>query len=343
MNTTSAEGSVDATELDENAPDEPDELSLAAGFPAAGRDEWVALVDKVVRRSGRIGDGAEPGAGVEKLTRTTPDGIRVRPLYTADDRPDGGTDGEAGVPGRAPFVRGSRAAGVVPDGWDVRQRHAEPDPDAAREAVTADLENGVNSVWLAVGEGGTAVADLPAVLADVHLHMAPVVLDAGGGATAEEAAEAFLALAADREVPAADLLGTLGLDPVGHRARTGGGPDVESVVPLALRAGGGVPAGPGDRRRRAPGARRGRFGRPGAGLVPRRRGGLPAGPDGRGPGDRRRGPAAGVPLRRHRRAVPDRGEVPRRAAAVGPGDAGVRVRAAPAAARGRLAGDAHPA
>jgi methylmalonyl-CoA mutase len=218
MNTTRTDGAVDADALAESAPAEPEELVLAAAFPAASRDEWAALVDKVVR------------GGVEKLTWSTPDGIRVRPLYTADDTAD---LPPTGVPGRAPYVRGSRATGVVPAGWDVRQRHAEPDPEAARLAVTADLENGVTSIWLAVGEGATAVADLPAVLAEVYLDLAPVVLDAG--LEASTAAEAFLTLAADRGVAPADLLGTLGLDPLALRARTGAGPDVDSVVPLALR------------------------------------------------------------------------------------------------------------
>lgn len=209
-------------------PDEPDELVLAAGFPAARHDEWVALVDRVLRGSGRIAEDAPPGAGVEALTRTTPDGIRVPPLLTAEDV----AGVETGLPGAAPFVRGSRAQGPAPDGWDVRQRHAEPDPAAAREAITADLRNGVDSIWLVVGEGGTAVADLPAVLAHVALDRVPIVLDAAGsGAGAPQ----LLALAADGRVARSALLGTLGLDPLGQRARTGDAPDLDSVVHLASR------------------------------------------------------------------------------------------------------------
>ncbi|MHA6794581.1 methylmalonyl-CoA mutase family protein [Pseudonocardia bannensis] len=219
---------VDTDALDRGAPEEPDELVLAGEFPAPTVEEWSTLVDGVVRKAGRIPADAADGAGVEKLTWTTPDGIRVRPLYTAED-----TRAEPGVPGRAPFVRGSRAAGYVPEGWDVRQRHADPDPEAAEAAITADLENGVTSIWLGAGPNGTAVTDLPAVLADVYLDLAPVVLDAGPAA--EEAAEAFLALAADRGVAAGELLGNLGLDPIGLRARTGDGPAVESVVELARR------------------------------------------------------------------------------------------------------------
>src|SRR3954449_1648364 len=189
-------------------PAEPDELRLAAEFAPAARDEWLGLVDEVLRRSGRIGADAPLGAGFQKLVRRTPDGIAVQPLYTAADIPDPAT----GLPGGGPLVRGATRRGPVPDGWDVRQRHVHPDPGTVRSAVLADLENGVTSIWLVVGGGGTAVADLPAALDGVLPDLATVVLDAG--AEAEQAAEAFLQLAAERGVPADRLLGTLGLDPI---------------------------------------------------------------------------------------------------------------------------------
>lgn len=195
-------------------------LALAADFPASTLEQWLALADAA--------------GGPAKLSHTTPDGIRVRPLYTAADLPDPAI----GVPGSAPFVRGSVAGGVVPDGWDVRQRHAEPDVETARAAIAADLENGVTSIWLEVSEpgagAGTALADLPAVLADVLLDLAPVVLEAVG-TDQDAAAEVFLSLAQARGIAPADLLGTLGLDPIGERARTGTGAAPDSVVPLARR------------------------------------------------------------------------------------------------------------
>jgi methylmalonyl-CoA mutase len=209
-------------DADTPAPAPPDELVLAGEFPAATREQWTALVEGVLRKAGRIGADAEPGAGVAKLVRRTPEGIPVLPLYTAADVADLPS---VGVPGRPPFVRGATTAGPVPDGWDVRQRHEHPDPRSAHDAVLADLKNGVTSIWLATGDG----AELPTVLDGVLLDLAPVALDTGGADTG--AAAAFLDLAPDP----ATLLGTLGLDPVGVRARTGAGPDVDSVVPLARR------------------------------------------------------------------------------------------------------------
>ncbi|GAA2877442.1 methylmalonyl-CoA mutase family protein [Pseudonocardia halophobica] len=227
---------VDEQELSENAPEPPEHLVLAAEFSDATRDQWAAAVDGVVRKSGRIGEDAPLGAGVEKLAWDTADGLRVQPLYTAEDVADLPA---TGVPGALPFVRGSRAGGHVPDGWDVRQHHAAPSAAAVHDALLADLENGVSSVWLAVGAGGIPVAELGAALDGVVLDLAPVVLDAGESAA--EAAEAFLTLAEERGVAKDALLGTLGLDPIGLRARAGSGPDVDSVVPLATRVAGEYP------------------------------------------------------------------------------------------------------
>lgn len=203
-------------DADTSAPAPPDELVLAGEFPAATREQWVALVDGVLRRAGRIDADAAPGAGVAKLGHTTADGIPVHPLCTAADAAD---LPPTGVPGRAPFVRGATADGPAPDGWDVRQRHDDPDPRRAHDTVLADLENGVTSIWLAAGDG----SELPTVLDGVLLDLAPVALDTGGGDTG--AAAAFLDLARERLAHPAALLGTLGLDPIGRRARTGAGPD----------------------------------------------------------------------------------------------------------------------
>jgi methylmalonyl-CoA mutase len=213
-------------DADTPPPAPPDELVLAGEFPAATREQWTALVDGVLRKSGRIGSDAEAGAGVEKLVRRTPEGIPVAPLYTAADVAD---LPPVGVPGRPPFVRGATPDGPVPDGWDVRQRHDDPDPGVVHDAVLADLENGVTSIWLATGDG----SELPTVLDGVLLDLAPVALDTGGADTG--AADAYLAHAGGVLADPAALLGTLGLDPIGLRARTGVGPDVASIVPVAKR------------------------------------------------------------------------------------------------------------
>src|SRR3954467_8419190 len=136
----------------------PDELLLGGEFPAATRDEWRELVVGVLRKAGReeLPDPVE-----DALRRPVATGVTVAPLYTAEDAGD--LPGAVGVPGLAPFVRGRRAGAAssdVPAGWDIRQRHAHPDVAVTREAIAADLENGVTSLWLLGGAGARPVAPL---------------------------------------------------------------------------------------------------------------------------------------------------------------------------------------
>ncbi|HEX4831039.1 MAG TPA: methylmalonyl-CoA mutase family protein [Trebonia sp.] len=201
---------------------EADELTLAAEFPAATREQWQRLVAKVVGRASDPGDAPE-----RELVTVTADGIEIEPLYTAED-----ASAEAGYPGQAPFTRGRTAAGNR-GGWDIRQRHHHPDPAAAREQVMEDLEGGVTSLWLGLGDDQIPLGALPDVLGEAYLDMAAIVLDAGAEFTT--AAEAFLALAARRGVPASALTGSLGADPLGVLARTGRAASLADAAALAGR------------------------------------------------------------------------------------------------------------
>ncbi|GAA4838331.1 methylmalonyl-CoA mutase family protein [Saccharopolyspora rosea] len=201
-------------------------LALAAEFDAPSREQWQAQVAKVLRRSGLIGDEAPPGPVEDVLASRTYDGIAVHPLYT-------GTEVEPGMPGLAPFLRGSRPQGGAVGGWDVRQRHAHPDAAESNREILADLYNGVSSLWLVLGTGGLAVDDLADALEGVHLDMIGVVLDAGEDFPA--AADTYLELAREQGVRPTALLGTLGADPLSQQARTGRAGDREAAVRLALR------------------------------------------------------------------------------------------------------------
>lgn len=203
----------------------PEELELAAAFPPAERDRWREMVKGVLRKSGAATEDTPLDEIEGLLTRESYDGVPIAPLYTRDDAPPG-------RPGLAPYVREVRPDGEGIAGWDVRQRHADPDPAATREAILADLENGATSLWLRLGDGGLPVAALPEVLRDVMLDLAPVVLDAGDRAA--EAAEAFLSLAAERG-NAADVSGNLSADPLGVTARTGARVPLDDAAALAAR------------------------------------------------------------------------------------------------------------
>ncbi|MFJ8163996.1 methylmalonyl-CoA mutase family protein [Streptomyces sp. NPDC096136] len=207
-----------------------DGLSLAAEFPDATHEQWQRLVEGVLRKSGKEVSGEAAEAA---LSTTLEDGLTTRPLYTAPS----GADAKArstGFPGFAPFVRGGTPDGTGTSGWDVRQRIAGSDPVRVNEAALADLENGTTSLWLTVGRAGVPVAGLGRALDGVYLDLAPVALDAG--AEYAEAARALLALYAERGVAPEAARAALGIDPLGHEARTGEALDTAPAVELAREA-----------------------------------------------------------------------------------------------------------
>ena len=267
----------------------------------------------------------------------------VQPLYTAQDTVPGPGPGQ---PGFAPFVRGSRVPGPVVAGWDVRQQHAHPDPRRANDAVLADLENGVTSLWLMVGRSGLPVAALPDVLNGVYLDLAGVVLDAGAEFAA--AAEQLFALWTEgpAAIPAHEATGNLGADPLGLLARTGTDADTaEQLTAAADLAGRCARDFPGVRALTVdalPYHDAGASAEQELGLALSTAlaylrqltdAGLTAEPGGR---------AAGVPLRGRRRPVPDHRQAARRPPPVVPRRRGLRRRSrrcGPAPARGDLGRD----
>ncbi|KQV58928.1 MULTISPECIES: methylmalonyl-CoA mutase subunit beta [unclassified Caulobacter] len=106
----------------------------------------------------------------EALTVTTPDGLTIQPLYTAEDGVAVARDLRARDPERP---------------WDLRVRAAHPDPVRVAKDVVTDLEGGAASVLLQLdptGANGVAVGsaeNLSTALSGVMLDLAPVALDAG--------------------------------------------------------------------------------------------------------------------------------------------------------------------
>jgi methylmalonyl-CoA mutase len=199
-------------------------LTLAGDFPAASHEAWQGLVRRILA-------GRDPDA---TLSRKTYDGIAVRPLYTAQDRPAG--DEDVGFPGMAPFTRGHRLTGRAGTGWDIRQLHAHPDPSRCNQAILEDLGRGVTSIELRLDrsahDGGDADAhagadgvmiatidDLDAALDGVHLDACPVGLSAG--AAFMPASAMLLGLVGRRRVPPAAFAGALNADPLGALAELG--------------------------------------------------------------------------------------------------------------------------
>ena len=69
------------TEQDESAAP----LALAEGFAPATAEQWWDLVGAVLRKSGGLDEAPDPATALDLLSTTTYDGVRIRPLYTAED------------------------------------------------------------------------------------------------------------------------------------------------------------------------------------------------------------------------------------------------------------------
>ena len=195
--------------------------------------EWEKATAAVLRKSKRLADDAPDSDVWSVLAHQTLDGITVTPLGTPDLTDD---LADPGLPGQAPFTRGAAATREL-DGWDIRAWFTDPDVDVTADHVVTDIENGVNSLWLAVGDGAIPADALARVLEPVFVDLAPVVLDAPDAPV--EAARALDAVIADKSVsPAAGT--NFGADPIGAAVRGLGETDLSiasEVVQLARARG----------------------------------------------------------------------------------------------------------
>ncbi len=207
---------------------------LAAGFDPVSYDQW-----------------AEKASGDRDaaMTTTVEGGVEAKWLYTREDSP--GED-PAGLPGEAPFIRGTRAGRH----WQIRQEQTAPGREQANREILEDLNGGVTAITLrfdraareglppgddgfAAGRGHDGIAistldDLDLVLDGVHLDLAGVALEAG--ASAIPAAALLTALWRQRGIAPDAARGSFRIDPLGVLARDGRlEPGAEAALEQAVR------------------------------------------------------------------------------------------------------------
>ena len=110
--------------------------TTAAAPDYSGLDAWKKAAAK-----------SAPGGDVDALTWTTPDGIKVKPLYTRDDI--AGLQYTDTLPGSAPFLRGPQATMYTVRPWTIRQYAG---------FSTAEASNAFYRKALAAGGQGVSVA-----------------------------------------------------------------------------------------------------------------------------------------------------------------------------------------
>jgi methylmalonyl-CoA mutase len=201
-------------------------------FEPASREAWLKLV---------VRDLA--GAPFEKKLVKRVGGVQIAPLYDAEQ-----AQHYTGLPGFAPYTRGSFALGASEMGWDVRPEIAHANPADAARAILDDLNGGATSVALKLDRASRAgtpergidgialggLADLAQVLTHVALERVPVSLE--GGALSVPVALGLVALAKRRKVPLTALHGAFGVDPLGTLAAYGSLPSsLEHALAEAAR------------------------------------------------------------------------------------------------------------
>ncbi|MGE5784172.1 MAG: methylmalonyl-CoA mutase family protein [Myxococcales bacterium] len=211
------------------------EVPSLAAFAPPTREQWLALVEKDLK-----------GAPFEKrLVTQLIEGLTVQPLYTSDDAP---APDALGLPGQAPFVRGSAALRSGGAGWSIVPEHRHPLPDEANRAILSDIRRGADGVVVRLsprlldqaspacgsgcGCGGgvliDSVDDLNRLLADVDLAKIQLTVHAGPAFMA--GAAEVLALYARRKVADADVRCNLGADPLGTLAMRGSLPKAAETM-----------------------------------------------------------------------------------------------------------------
>ncbi len=201
----------------------PGRTGAVMGSPPAaptdpGADAWLAAAAGVLRKAGRMTNDEPPERAWELLTTSTIDPVPVPPLGTPSllTSIPGAPIPRPGLPGEAPFTRGAE---LPTGGWDIRAFLDDDDPVIAAGSALDDLNGGATSLWLRIGPGAISPGQLPDVLAEVRLDLAPVVLSTTAGGDELESAETLAALirgSGEKPHPAVNF----GLDPVGRAVRT---------------------------------------------------------------------------------------------------------------------------
>ncbi len=185
-------------------------------FPKKSLDDWEALAGKECK-----------GEPIDKLTWDTPEGIAVKPLYSAEDLE--GLTHLGSMPGMPPFVRGPRATMYAGRPWTVRQYAGFSTAEASNAFYRKNLEAGQTGLSVAfdlathrgydsdhprvegdVGKAGVAidsVADMKILFDGIPLDKMTVSMTMNGAVLPVMAM--YIVAAEEQGVPAEKLAGTL--------------------------------------------------------------------------------------------------------------------------------------
>jgi methylmalonyl-CoA mutase len=186
------------------------------GFPKQSLDDWNKLAERECR-----------GRPLSELNTRTPEGIEVKPLYTAEDLQ--GLAHMDSLPGLAPFVRGPKATMYAGRPWTVRQYAGFSTAEESNAFYRKNLEAGQTGLSVAfdlathrgydsdhprvtgdVGKAGVAidsVEDMKILFDGIPLDKMSVSMTMNGAALPVMAM--YVVAAEEQGVPPEQLAGTL--------------------------------------------------------------------------------------------------------------------------------------
>jgi len=204
-------------------------FEITDDFPTPALEDWRRVVDEDLK-----------GADFEKkLVARTFDGIAVKPLYTSEDLE--GLEVGDGLPGFAPYHRGSYPLSGVRPPWQIRQDCLLASPEEVNSALRDGLARGMNSICIRLdnaarhaldgdspearelaGRGGCTISSINGLriaLADIDLEKVAVTFRTGLAAV--PILSMLIALADERGIPRDMLVGGVECDPLRDLAKMG--------------------------------------------------------------------------------------------------------------------------
>ena len=117
----------------------------------------------------KVAENELKGKSMDDLSWETPEGIKVKPLYTAEDL--NAITHEIGMPGLPPYTRGPRATMYSNRPWTIRQYAGFSTADESNKFYKEGLKNGVTGLSVAfdLATHRGYDSDHPRVIADVGI------------------------------------------------------------------------------------------------------------------------------------------------------------------------------
>lgn len=106
--------------------------TLQTEFEKVTYDDWVQAATTALK-----------GRSPDKLKKETPDGLVIKPLFTAAD-----WKATAEIPGKAPFTRGTVYPGKAATECKIRAFYAHPSIETVKTALRNDQKGGANSAHI---------------------------------------------------------------------------------------------------------------------------------------------------------------------------------------------------